>query len=147
MYLNCDSSTGGSGCSVSSPNPNSYGTGFNNNGGGVYAMEWTWNHIQIWFFPRGSVPADITAGTPVPGPAWGTPQSNFWNGLGCDIETHFADMNIVFDITFCGDWAYNVWGNDPVCAALASNCNKYVAETPWAFSNTCVILYLTFKRI
>lgn len=90
----CDGSlNGNSGCSV---NANStalytYGTPFNNIGGGVYATEWTSNYIQTWFFPKGSVPSDITSGNPNPS-GWGTPQSSFQGGSSCDIDTHFMNQ-------------------------------------------------------
>lgn len=134
--LNCDGSqNGNTGCSIDSTNTASYGTGFNNNGGGVYATEWTSSYIRHWFFPRNAIPSDITSGTPNPS-GWGTPQSSFQGGSGCNIDTHFMNQNLVFDTTFCGDWAGNVWGGDSVCAGLASSCVNYVAGNPSAFANT-----------
>lgn len=35
------------GCKISDGPSNSFGTDFNNNGGGVYAMEWTDEHIKV----------------------------------------------------------------------------------------------------
>lgn len=47
---------------------------FNNNGGGVYAMLWTEAHIEVFFFPRNAIPADIGAKSPKPDSgAWGQP--------------------------------------------------------------------------
>lgn len=136
--LNCDGSqNGNTGCGISSSNTASYGTGFNNVGGGVYATEWTSTYIQTWFFPRGSIPNDITTGSPIPS-GWGIPQSSFQGGSGCNIDTHFMNQNLVFDTTFCGDWAGNVWGGDSVCSGLASSCVNYVAGNPSAFANTWV---------
>ena len=63
----CDAFVNGnSGCGVSSSGGDSYGNGLNNHGGGVYATEWTSNYIRIWFFPRSSIPASISTGTPDP---------------------------------------------------------------------------------
>lgn len=125
-----------SGCGVTATTPNTYGTPFNtNNGGpypntgGVYATEWTSNAITTWFFPRGSIPADIKAGTPNPA-NWGLPQSNFVGGSGCDIDSHFANHNVVFDVTFCGDWAGNAYTNNPTCMAKDPSCHSYVANNP-----------------
>jgi hypothetical protein len=81
------------------------------------------------------VPSDITSGTPTLS-GWGTPQSYFQGGSGCNIDTHFANQNLIFDTTFCGDWAGNAWGGDSVCAALNSSCVNYVAGNPSAFGNT-----------
>ena len=35
------------GCGVTDNRPNSYGAGFNSNGGGVYAMQWTSSGIKV----------------------------------------------------------------------------------------------------
>lgn len=48
------------GCSVEASNENTYGDGFNKAGGGVYALEWTEDLIQVWHFPRSEIPSDIT---------------------------------------------------------------------------------------
>ena len=136
--MQCDGSqNGNSGCNV---NTNSsalyaYGTPFNNNGGGVYATEWTSSYIQTWFFPKGTVPSDIASGNPKPS-GWGTPQSSFQGGSSCDIDAHFMNQSLVFDTTFCGDWAGNVWRGDSVCSGLASTCVDYVAGNPSAFSDS-----------
>lgn len=136
--MQCDGSqNGNSGCSINANNSAlyTYGTPFNSNGGGVYATEWTSNHIQTWYFPKGTVPSDITSGNPNPS-GWGTPQSSFQGGSSCDIDTHFLNQSLVFDTTFCGDWAGNAWGGDSVCSGLASTCVDYVAGNASAFSNT-----------
>lgn len=93
--------TGNDGCSFKTANPLGYGPAFNVAGGGVYAMEWTSSSISVYFFTRGLIPADITAGTPNPA-GWGTPVARF-SGGGCDLDAHFKDQNIVFDTTFCGE--------------------------------------------
>ena len=93
---NLDSATG-VGCSVIGPAA-SYGTAFNDNGGGVYAMEWTSNFIKIYFFPRDSIPSDITAGTPDPS-TWGLPAANFDSQYGdCDIDANFPPQTIVREL-------------------------------------------------
>jgi hypothetical protein len=110
----------------------SFGTPFNDIGGGVYATEWTSEYIRIWFFPRDSIPSDIEAGMPDPS-TWGLPQANFQGS--CDIDSHFHDHQIVFDTTFCGDWAGadGVWYNDAVCSAMGKTCKTFVAENPGEF--------------
>ncbi|RFU31980.1 hypothetical protein B7463_g4374, partial [Scytalidium lignicola] len=62
----CNNNNAYNGCGVSTSNTLNYGPGFNNNGGGVYAMRWTSSAIAIWFFPRNSIPGDITSNTPNP---------------------------------------------------------------------------------
>lgn len=119
------------GCAVHDKQANTF-SGFNENGGGVFATEINpdTNKIQIWFFDRTSIPEDITSGNPDP-TSWGQPRALF-NG-GCEVSSHFVDMNIVFDTTFCGDWAGNTWSSDDTCAPLASTCDDYVQNNPEAF--------------
>jgi hypothetical protein len=137
--LNPDCNSGGAsdGCSEHSGDPESYGTAFNKAGngtGGAFAMEWTSDHIAIWFWQRSHIPGDITSDKPNPS-SWGAPSGRFSasGGTGCNIAQHFTQHAITFDTTFCGDWAGNVWGSDPVCSKLAANCVDYVAQHPEAF--------------
>ncbi|KAM0154779.1 hypothetical protein ACHAPG_006309 [Botrytis cinerea] len=122
----------GVGCGISDTRTNSYGRGFNLNGGGIYAMEWTSSHIRVYFFPAGTAPADINGPNPDPS-KWGTPVSNFEGD--CDIDTHFKENRLIFDTTFCGDWASAVWSSDATCAPKAATCVDYVAGKPEAFGD------------
>lgn len=81
---------------------NEYGDGFNAAHGGIYAMEWTSDHISFWFFGRGNEPADVLGDAPDPS-RWGPPMTDYVGGNGCDIDSHFMNHQIVFDITFCGE--------------------------------------------
>ncbi|KAF7195190.1 Endo-1,3(4)-beta-glucanase [Pseudocercospora fuligena] len=119
------------GCQIATSNTNTYGAGLNAINGGIYAMEWTTDFISIWFFPRGSYPDDVLGSNPDPS-GWGLPLSNF--RLSCDIAKSFQDHSIVFDTTFCGDWAGNAWSGDAQCSGLADTCNSYVENNPNAFS-------------
>jgi hypothetical protein len=88
------------GCSIGDTSDLSFGTGFNNAGGGVFATEWTSSFIKIWFFPRGTIPDDVANSNPQPSANWGTPRSLFQGQF--DLDTHFKDLQLVFDTTFCG---------------------------------------------
>lgn len=133
---NCDVKAEGqsdnAGCSIKSHDSKSYGAGLNDNGGGVYATEWTSDAISIWFFPRDSVPEGVTGDNPDPS-TWGTPSAK-WAKDSCDIDGIFKDLNIIFDTTFCGDWAGNTWSSSS-CASKAPTCNDYVRDNPDAFTN------------
>lgn len=133
---NCDVKAQGqadnAGCSIGSEDNKSYGAGLNDNGGGVYATEWTSDAISIWFFPRGSVPDGVTGDNPDPS-SWGKPTAK-WVKDSCDIDGIFKDLNIIFDTTFCGDWAGNTWSSSS-CASKAATCNDYVRDNPDAFTN------------
>lgn len=88
------------GCGIEDPSELTYGTGFNQAGGGVFAVEWTSQQISMWFFPRGKFPDDIVNSQPSPNPSWGPPRSAFAGDFSMD--DHFKEQNIVFDTTFCG---------------------------------------------
>jgi hypothetical protein len=128
------------GCGVRSANTNSFGAAFNSAGGGVYAMKWDTTGISVYFFPRSSVPADITAGNPMPA-NWGTPVAN-WPASNCDPSTYFQSHSAIFDTTLCGDWAGGVWngtgvpGQDVSCAVSTGydTCEAYVQANGAAFA-------------
>jgi len=132
--------TGNAGCGITASQSNTYGAGFNANGGGVYAMQWVDSGISVFFFPRSSVPSDITAGAPQPD-NWGQPMA-FWPATDCNPSTFFSDHSAIFDTTLCGDWAGNVWtqtntgGQSQSCAQItgAATCADFVANNGSAFS-------------
>ena len=133
--LDCNAGNGDTGCGTNTTDSTNYGSGFNTVGGGVYAMEWTSLAIQVYFFARASgIPSDITSGAPNPS-NWAKPIAAF-SGSGCNIDQHFQNHNIVFDTTFCGQWAGKVWSQDAKCSALAPTCDQYVGETPSAFASS-----------
>lgn len=76
----------------------SYGTGLNNAGGGVFVTEISQSTIKIWRFDRNSVPGDVYGANPNPS-GWGSPQAVFSGA--CDIDRNFNSLNIIFDTTFC----------------------------------------------
>lgn len=141
LYANCNyndidpwgNAKNPTGCQVGSTSQQSYGAGFNAISGGVYATEWTDATIKIWFFPRGGVPADISS--PNPNPAnWGAPFSS-WGGSGCNIDSNFNNLRLIFDTTFCGDFGDATWGTTCASRTSTSACDAYVAQNPSAFAD------------
>ncbi|KNA97018.1 endo-1,3(4)-beta-glucanase [Fusarium oxysporum f. sp. lycopersici 4287] len=132
---NCDSAGASAGCGQNTSDNQNYGDGFNDIGGGVYATEWTSERHTLWFFHRGRRRQDIQSGNPTPS-SWGPPAAKFNGGKGCNIDDHFKENNIVFDTTFCGDWAGSpdVWGKNPETSSLG-DCKDYVANNPADFKN------------
>ncbi|CAO2656724.1 Nn.00g055270.m01.CDS01 [Neocucurbitaria sp. VM-36] len=118
------------GCSIKHPSKQSYGAGLNQIGGGVYATQWTADAISVFFFPRDSIPADVLGDNPDP-TSWGLPAAKFTGG--CDIEKTFKEQTIVFDTTFCGQWAGNIWESGS-CAKKAATCDEFVRDNPEAFA-------------
>ncbi|KAF1809680.1 hypothetical protein P152DRAFT_156624 [Eremomyces bilateralis CBS 781.70] len=136
---NCDVKAQGQsaneGCSIRAPENHqaTYGDDFNAADGGVYATEWTEDYIGIWHFQRNAIPEDINSGTPDP-TKWGRPIALFHGG--CDFSKAFQEQRIVFDTTFCGDWAGNVFSSDSTCAAKGNSCNAFVRDNPSAFTES-----------
>ncbi|KAK6405813.1 hypothetical protein LTR95_018726 [Oleoguttula sp. CCFEE 5521] len=129
--VNAEGQSTNAGCQIKTDDTNTYGSGFNANKGGVYATEWTDSAISIFFFPRGSMPSDISSGSPDPS-GWGKPLARFQGG--CDISSTFKEQQIVFDTTFCGDWAGNTWSSSS-CSSKAATCNAFVQNNPSAFAD------------
>jgi hypothetical protein len=122
------------GCGQHTESNQNYGNGFNAEGGGVYVTEWVSDYIAVWFFPRNGIPQDITDGKPNPG-SWGPPLAKFNGNAGCNLDDYFKNHNIIFNITFCGDWAGNVFAQNPECSAHGSSCQDYVSGNPGDFVN------------
>ncbi|GAA6018556.1 hypothetical protein JCM11491_006444 [Sporobolomyces phaffii] len=91
------------GCGVQDTSRSSYGSGWNENGGGVSATQFDETGVSVWSFLRDEIPDDITAGKPDP-TKWGTPKAR-WDATSCDMAKFFGPQSLVFDITLGGDWA------------------------------------------
>lgn len=127
----CNVNDAVNGCGIKDERAISYGAGLNKNGGGIYAMRWEQaTGIQIWFFPRNNLPADVKSSSVPTMADWGTPVGDYPFGDNCNA-TFFKDMKIVINLTFCGRWA----GNQTTYSAAGcpSNCNSYVENNPHAF--------------
>ncbi|OZJ02454.1 hypothetical protein BZG36_04110, partial [Bifiguratus adelaidae] len=128
-WINAPGQSSNQGCGVTNTQPTSYGDNLNNAGGGVYATLWNSNGISIWWFQRSAIPSDITSGSPNPS-GWPTPDANFPFGSSCP-SSFFANHQIVVDLTFCGDWAGNVYSQ----FSCPGTCQDYVQNNPSAFSD------------
>jgi len=117
-----------SGCDVTEWSRASYGTYFEAQGGGILAMKWDENYISVWSFYRAAIPKDIIAGTPNPS-LWGAPSATLLDTL-CNITNFFWDHEIVFDITFCGQWA----GNSYATSGCPGTCPQRLVD-PTNFVN------------
>ncbi|KAJ6590533.1 concanavalin A-like lectin/glucanase domain-containing protein [Mycena vulgaris] len=96
-----------SGCLVGENAPNSYQSGFAAAGGGVWAAQFDYTGIFIWFWSRPNVPASITQATATSSISlsdWGTPSASYLNTT-CTIQDFFGPQNLIIDITLCGQWA------------------------------------------
>jgi hypothetical protein len=120
------SSANNDGCAFIDSDARSFGEGFNQNGGGVYAHLWDSTGIKAWHFARNEVPQDITDSAPDP-TSWGTPAA-FWSAQSCDMASHFYDHVLTFDTTLCGDWAgsvYSSFGCPGTCAEAVADPSNF----------------------
>lgn len=123
------------GCGTNSGKQNSYGTGFNDAGGGFYVMERSRSTgIRVWFWSRAEdrkIPTTVKQDMGVIWPgAFGKPDAHFPT-TACDYDSHFDEHQIIFDTTFCGDWAGAVFKNVP-CGG--GSCADFVNDNPDAFT-------------
>jgi len=136
LGLNCNAATDhNAGCGVSISGGNNYGSTFNSNGGGWYAMQRTSDSVTVWFWARGStsVPWDVANGVNfINTDDWGTPDANFTNA-NCDISSYFGPASIIINISLCGDWA----GDSDVYASSGcpGTCTDFVNNNPRAFTD------------
>ncbi|KAH9979070.1 concanavalin A-like lectin/glucanase domain-containing protein [Lactifluus volemus] len=132
------------GCGVKfDESPCSYGESFNQINGGFYVMSKTqFSGVQIWFWPRNSpfIPPEICKGAefgrgPIfPNLSWGAPAANFpMYHEYCNYADHFNAHKMVFDLTFCGDWAGAAW---PGSGCGSGNCTYFVDNNPTAFNES-----------
>ncbi|KAJ2933607.1 hypothetical protein H1R20_g3506, partial [Candolleomyces eurysporus] len=102
-------------------------------------VKWDATGIAVYFFPRDSIPADITANTPLP-ETWGAAQAR-WPAASCDPFRFFSDHHAIFDTTLCGDWAGGVWnaagipGQEQSCAQRTgfATCDAFIRARGSAF--------------
>jgi len=115
------------GCGVIEWSRASYGPYFDSQGGGAFAMKWDETGIAVWSFYRSTIPQDILDGQPNPS-GWGTPDAAL-DPDGCNPLQYFTNHSIVFDITFCGDWAgnsYNTSDCPGTCAERLVDPSNFV---------------------
>ncbi len=114
LDTNCDvKANNNKGCGTEHESTKSYGAGFNQARGGVYAMEWTSDHIAIWFWPRRRIPANALSDNPDPA-TWGEPSARFRAGGDCDLDRHFREHRIV---------SHHFWSYSAL-TKLISRCNR-----------------------
>jgi len=77
----------------------------------------------VWYWKRSAIPKNINSPDPS---TWGAPVAAFTSG-SCNIAEQFLDHQIIFDITFCGDWAGQPLGA-AACAEAVQN-NPGVSES------------------
>ncbi|KDR84432.1 hypothetical protein GALMADRAFT_237298 [Galerina marginata CBS 339.88] len=95
------------GCIVAENKPNSFGPGFAQAGGGVYAVQIESSGINSWFFGRAELPDNLksaTSSSAMDISTWGLPTAAYPTA-GCNIDHFFPPQNLVLLTTLCGVWA------------------------------------------
>jgi len=142
--INCDTNFNfNQGCGVNFTGSGTYGSPFNQQGGGWYVMERTAAQgISIWFWPRWdiTVPFAIAKGAEAlqPNVLWGLPQAFFPFTSSCNAAAHFDAHSIIFDDTFCGDFAgalYPTSGCPGECVDLVNNNPQAFAKAYWEINS------------
>ncbi|KAF9526028.1 2 beta-glucanase [Crepidotus variabilis] len=120
------------GCAVRPESRKSFGTAFNDNGGGWYAIERSPTFVKLWFWERNNaaVPADVKNGQSSVEPAgWGEPFFDMTND-NCDIDSNLKAHNLIINLTFCGAYAGSPQFENAGCPGT---CQGFVDNTPGAF--------------
>jgi hypothetical protein len=147
------------GCTAVHDRNDTLGAPVNDNGGGVYALEWDPENnkaIKSWVFPIQDMPQNLidaidSAGLKdsskrvMPKPhSWGDPYAFFaiGDGTGCSAD-HFKNMRIVFNLAYCGNVSGNRFTSE--CPGIAhkfnvtdkkgvndpvQTCNAYIKSNP-----------------
>ncbi|KAG8221034.1 concanavalin A-like lectin/glucanase domain-containing protein [Butyriboletus roseoflavus] len=120
------------GCGISDSHSDSFGSAFNNAGGGVYAFEWDSSYgMSMWFWTRADVPSSVNSGATTATPSsWGEPAA-FWSVSTCDITDNFYDHSMIIDTTLCGGWAnsaYSSSGCPGTCSGMVPDPSNYVGS-------------------
>jgi len=110
-----------SGCIVADLDPRSWGQDFAAAGGGIFATQFDFTGIYIWFWSRADVPATLWPSaqvTPLDISQWGLPTASYLAET-CNISQFFTPQQLVLNIDLCGDWAgipsiyQSTCGNEP----------------------------------
>jgi hypothetical protein len=135
------------GCVAIDTDGNSLGTPLNDNGGGIFALEWdpANRHMRTWVFtPHVKVPenlvdairtadeADVEKRV-MPDPSeWPIPYGYFPMGDNTNCAgSHFRNMRLVLNTAFCGSVAGNRFNLD--CKNISKSfktCNSYIKSRP-----------------
>lgn len=110
------------GCGLRDTDPSSFGEPYNAAQGGVHVMEWTNEAINVYFFPRGSVPEDITSGHPSKSNSWGLPRGKFQGNDGQSTADYFQEHVLVVNTNLCGAWPEGVWSSEASYAGQSESC-------------------------
>ncbi|CAM1500703.1 Fc.00g098650.m01.CDS01 [Cosmosporella sp. VM-42] len=135
---NCDNSfenaplqLANQGCSASDHN-GPYG----NTDGGVYAVEWTTEFIKLYSWTWNNIPSDVDSEEPNTD-SWGAP-SVWLKNENCDVDDHFVNQKLVFNIDFCHSrtGGEEAWSQTCKDSTKFDTCVDYVSSKPGEFAGS-----------
>ncbi|KAJ6160437.1 endo-1-3(4)-beta-glucanase [Penicillium chermesinum] len=139
-YTDClNTANDNAGCGVAGK-PATYGEEFNNNGGGVYAMELREAGIRVWMWARSDIPSDVSGSSSPDPSSWGEALADF-PSTECDIRSHFKNQSIVANIDICGEMAgapsyYTTQNECPgLCTQFAAENGGNFTDAYWEFNS------------
>ncbi|KAJ5614713.1 endo-1-3(4)-beta-glucanase [Penicillium herquei] len=140
-YANClNTANDNAGCGVDGKQK-TYGQEFNENGGGVYAMELREAGIRVWMFARDDIPNDISNSSTTPDPStWGEALADF-PSTNCNITSHFKNQSIIANIDICGDLAgsstyyTDLYDCPGTCTEWAAENGSNFTSAYWEFNS------------
>ncbi|KAE9391305.1 hypothetical protein BT96DRAFT_1001475 [Gymnopus androsaceus JB14] len=110
-----------------------------NAGGGTYAIQIIDAGIYINYWAAGSVPSDITSGSPNPS-SWSA--QTFFSATNCAIGTYFTNLALIIDTNLGGTFTEGVWSTSgptslTSCASSTgySTAASYVQNVGSVFSD------------
>ncbi|KAF9060328.1 concanavalin A-like lectin/glucanase domain-containing protein [Rhodocollybia butyracea] len=138
LETNCSTAQG---CLVQETKPNSFGSGFAQAGGGVFALQFDVSGIFFWFWQRSGIPASIfqaNSSSNMDLSDWGTPSAAYPSS-SCDIAQYFQPQQLVIDITLCGIWAgvtsiYDSTGCSGQCISNVIGSGSSLGNAYWDIS-------------
>lgn len=141
---NCDTNVNfNQGCGVNFTAA-TYGYPFNEHDGGWYVLHRSDWGIRIYFWSRYdfTVPSEVSnpRGRIRPSFEWGFPEAVFPFTEDCSPD-HFNAHQIIFDLTFCGDFAgalYPTSGCPGVCEDFVNNNPEKFTEAYWEINSLLV---------
>jgi hypothetical protein len=90
----------------------------------------------VYFFPYASPLYKTVSKSTSPDPrTWGAPIARF-GAEKCNLKQRFKDLRIIFNTTFCGDWAGQEWDKSCRKNTGAQTCEAYVRDNPEAFAES-----------
>jgi len=129
---NCATTSGPNGCWWADIRTGSFIENVNSNGGGFYALVWNSDGIKVFYWARGSEPADVTNGSPQP---WNWNQNQYdtatnrqasWDFTTSCPSSRFDFLNLIIDNKLCGE-KYST-------GCSASSSDNYAAMS-WEFNS------------